>query len=803
MSRISRRMFLAASTTAAATLRSTMSASAATPTSSGTKSVPRTDPGSAVQPATPADTTSGFVQQVSSRVALPASVAVVTSLAVRSGTVAAGHAGGLSVGTAGSWSSVLTNPVYAVAALADGRFAALIDDALAMVTQQSDQTWTATLVPLPHGAVGSTTLLAAAQGTPVVATGRSLWDLVGNQNWRRRQLPGNVTALAISGSGQLAISVGGSVYESALSHTGWAAVALANAKEGWAPPAVSYLAYDSAGRLWFASVTQGVGYRDPDAGWVFIDPRRGLPSLDITGMLPGVAEDMWLPTSIAAMRYDGVEWEYREGRWLPANTVTAAATDIDGTAYFATPAGFGLISFEQTTMLAKALRYEPIMDARHKRTPYEYVVPASLATAGDVSTFSTPATDNDGLSTAMYGAAQCFRYAVTNDPDARDKAKKAFLALKFMGDVTQGGTHPAPPGFVCRAITSTDGSDPNLVDSVANDKKERQSDALWKILPVRWPTSADGKWYWKADTSADELDGHFTFYALYHDLVATSGSDREDVVAVVKRLADHLIDHNYNLVDYDGKPTRWGFFGPDQLNLNPWREDERGLNSISIVTYMTIADHVVGGSRYRNAKDSLAYDHGYQLNSLFPQFSLGIGGNNTSDENLAFLLYYALLGYEKDATLKHTWALSLWLYWNTVQYESHPRFTFTSGQRLAGAEWVDAYGPVALDLADGWQDPGLDSLRRFPLDLVVWNQTNSPRLDLTPFPEWLYELNGSGGGTRSDGRLLPVDERPLSEFNGGVYPFDGGSGGFSEEPATPYLLAYWMGRYHGIIDADA
>lgn len=53
--------------------------------------------------------------------------------------------------------------------------------------------------------------------------------------------------------------------------------------------------------------------------------------------------------------------------------------------------------------------------------------------------------------------------------------------------------------------------------------------------------------------------------------MATSGSDRADVVAVVKRLADHPIDHNYNLVD-DGKPKRWGFFGPDQLNLNPWRE---------------------------------------------------------------------------------------------------------------------------------------------------------------------------------------------------------------------------------------
>lgn len=780
---LSRRTFLAATaaTTAAAAVRSTRSARAATPAPS-------------------AGTSSGFVQQVASRMALPASVNTVTSLAVRAGSVAAGHPAGLSIGSAGSWAAVFARPVYAVAALADGSFAAVTKDALAVVSQRPDKTWVARFVPLPSGADGATALLASVEGNPVIASGRSLWALVDQRGWRREQLPGTATALAVSRAGNMAISVGSDLFES--SQGSWVRVVLANEKEGWAPPAISHVAYDSTSRLWFGS-TQGVGYRDPDKGWVFIDPRRGLPSLDILGMLPGAAGDMWLTTPIAAMRYDGAVWEYREGRWLPSNTVTAGAVDVDGTAYFATPGGFGLISFQQTTMLAKALGFEPMMDARHKRTPYGYVVPASLAVAGDVSTWSTPATDNDGLSTAMYGAAQCFRYAVTKDPDAQEKAKKAFQALKFLGDVTQGGSHPAPPGFVCRAITSTSGPDPNLVDTVAKDKQKQASDALWKIMPVRWPTSADGQWYWKCDTSADELDGHFFFYSIYHDLVATSGSDRDDVVAVVKRLADHLIDHNYNLVDYDGNPTRWGFFGPDQLNLNPWREDERGLNSISIITYMTIADRIVGGSTYTGAKNSLANDHGYQLNALFPQFSEGIGGNNTSDENLAFLLYYPLLAYEQDETLKRTWALSLWLYWNTVQYESHPRFAFTSGLRLAGTEWRDAYGPVPLDLTDDWQGPALDSLRRFPLDLIVWNQTNSPRLDLTPFPEWLYLLNGSGGGTRNDGRLLPIDERSLNQFNGGIYPFDSGSGGRSEQPATHYLLAYWMGRHHGIIAADA
>ena len=62
-------------------------------------------------------------------------------------------------------------------------------------------------------------------------------------------------------------------------------------------------------------------------------------------------------------------------------------------------------------------------------------------------------------------------------------------------------------------------------------QRSRKRDALWKKLSPRWPVSADGKWYWKADTSSDELDGHFFFYALYYDLVATSDDEKRRVRA--------------------------------------------------------------------------------------------------------------------------------------------------------------------------------------------------------------------------------------------------------------------------------
>src|SRR5690606_1145934 len=99
--------------------------------------------------------------------------------------------------------------------------------------------------------------------------------------------------------------------------------------------------------------------------------------------------------------------------------------------------------------------------------------------------------------------------------------------------------------------------------------------------------SADGKWYWKSDTSSDELDGHFFAYGLYYDHVAETEEEKARAREVVSRVADHLIEHNYCLVDHDGQPTRWARFAPEYLNHDPDHWTERGLNSLSLLTYLS------------------------------------------------------------------------------------------------------------------------------------------------------------------------------------------------------------------------
>jgi len=44
--------------------------------------------------------------------------------------------------------------------------------------------------------------------------------------------------------------------------------------------------------------------------------------------------------------------------------------------------------------------------------------------------------------------------------------------------------------------------------------------------------------------------------------------------------------------------------------------------------------------------------------------------------------------------------------------------------------------------------------------------------------------------------VLAPDERPVEKWNSNPHIPDGGSGHFEDDGAY-FLLAYWMGRYHG------
>ena len=206
--------------------------------------------------------------------------------------------------------------------------------------------------------------------------------------------------------------------------------------------------------------------------------------------------------------------------------------------------------------------------------------------------------DNDGLWTSMYGAGECFAFAATGNQDAARRAHQAFRALAFLQEVTQGGSHPAPKGYVARTIRSTTLPDPNDGRLERDKRFAKERDSLWKVYEPRWPVSADGKWYWKSDTSSDELDGHFFFYPLYYELVAQTDDEKMAVRKVVAALMDHLILHDFQLVDHTGTVTRWGT-SPRRSEPSSRLVGRTRIKSLSMLAYLAVASHITGDARYR------------------------------------------------------------------------------------------------------------------------------------------------------------------------------------------------------------
>ena len=370
-------------------------------------------------------------------------------------------------------------------------------------------------------------------------------------------------------------------------------------------------------------------------------------------------------------------------RWLPNDEVRAIAVTQEGHAWFATAQGLGVIERKNMTLADKAKFFESEIDKYHRRTPYGYVDSVSLGAPNDKSQTTQHDSDNDGLWTGMYGAGECFAYAATKSPEAKTRAKNVFEALRFLGTVTQGGTPSAKPGFVARSILPTSGPDPNA-GKEGEDKKKQERDPLWKILEPRWPKSADGKWYWKSDTSSDELDGHMFFYAQYYDLVADTDAEKQRVRDHVLGLVDHLIAHDFELIDWDGKPTRWARYNPAIFRDNPqgWWE-QRGLNSLEILSYLKVAEHISGGApKYRQAYDMLCKDHLYNLNVTNPKPVLGPGLGNQSDDEMAFMCFYNLMHYVDDPGQRKLYATAWMSYWVVEEPERNPLFDFLFASRV-------------------------------------------------------------------------------------------------------------------------
>jgi hypothetical protein len=227
------------------------------------------------------------------------------------------------------------------------------------------------------------------------------------------------------------------------------------------------------------------------------------------------------PHGLQFLPQDGTRWRvFHSQRWLPSDDVRAVSLTESGDALVQTAEGIVNLRRQETSLEAKMLSVDAMLQEHHVRDGF--VSEITLETPGDLTTKRMQeSNDNDGLWTSMYVAAEAFRYAATDDPAAKKQAKqnarRSLEALMFLERIS------TIPGFVARSVIP-----------IERDPKRHGGE---------WHRSADNKWWWKADTSSDEVVGHYFAYQIYYD-VAADEAEKQEIRGYVERITDNILAPN-------------------------------------------------------------------------------------------------------------------------------------------------------------------------------------------------------------------------------------------------------------------
>jgi hypothetical protein len=478
----------------------------------------------------------------------------------------------------------------------------------------------------------------------------------------------------------------------------------------------------------------------------------------------GVPAELLASTAKTAVASDGVRWdaaarglyrnskEYFAGkRYLPDDEVVGLLPDASRGMWVRTRTGVSHIELLEMTLAQKAAAFEERVMLRHDR--YGMVADSHLARAGDLTSNQLEANDNDGLWTAMYGAGECFRYAVTKDPDALARAKKAVEAVLLLEKVT------GVPGLPARSYVKK--GDPRPKDG-------------------EWHWTADKQIQWKGDTSSDEIVGHFFILSIAYDLLPDEAL-KARMAAAARLMMDYIVAHSYNLIDVTGKPTSWGKWSPEYFAGKG--KSDSALNALELLSFLKVTEHLTSDAKYAAEYRHVAVDMKYaEQAARYLELRVEI---NYSDEELAMLSFYPLLRYEKDRARLVPLRRALDQWWASRYREQNPLWTY-----------IAATGRPNRKVAKADLDRVLTTLEQIPMDLIAWNVVNSDRKEARL--NILLDRNGD----KQTGELLPPDERPVMKWNGNPFVVDGGNGGRSEDDGGFFLLAYWMGRYLGVVPAS-
>ncbi|MFT6809492.1 MAG: hypothetical protein ACJA01_002729 [Saprospiraceae bacterium] len=512
-----------------------------------------------------------------------------------------------------------------------------------------------------------------------------------------------------------------------------------------------------------------------NSGYLFLDGSNYEATSSLIDMLPATSitciqeidGNLWFGTDQGAfMLKEGEKYNYYYGeRWLPDSEVIHISGDKKNGINILTKSGLSVLKFEEYTLADKARNYEKQVRERHLRLGFNATL--TEMDKGNIASGYLGDSDNDGLWTSMYLAAEIFRYKVTQSEEALQNVRESFTAMErlyFINDIQ---------GFPSRSYERS-----GYIDRLSD--------------PHRWQHSKNEEWDWKATTSSDEAIGHIFAFSVLAELLDDNDL-RSRAIHLIDILMGHIVRNEFYLVDYDGQPTQWGKWNPIYVNKRLPIVGDRKLNSSNIASMLQTAYYFTKKDIYKNKLLELYNSHGYLDNLMKPMGEVGKAPEsaddfdkmlseswNHSDDEMYFLGYWGMYRYPIDEALLPQYKETIVDHWNIERPEKDGLWNIIT--YITGNEDYDL-------------DEAMWYLREYPLDLITWNMKNSHRKDIKILAD-----NFRGQTTES---VLPPDELPITRHNANRFRLDGGRDGTSEYSAGDiWLLPYWMGRYLGVISSS-
>lgn len=518
------------------------------------------------------------------------------------------------------------------------------------------------------------------------------------------------------------------------------------------PENIRTLSSDSLGNVWVGT-DKGVYLYDGKKEWLTPEDFDFFPKCPINRIAFGCDGTFYFATDIGLYVVNG--WKTRflgKGRYLPSEKAVDVAVKKDNSEYWiATDKGLSRIELKMMSLSEKADYYEDKIKYFNREGYYAGAFMSDISVPLEEAT--NEISDNDGLWSALYLGALCFRYKKTGDEKAREKAReinKALLKLQNMTGIS---------GFPAR--------------SYRREGEYGFGNGHHEWHPV---TDEKGRLEWKGETSSDELVGHYFAAAYYSDMLADEDEKRE-IAESIRRITDHLIENGYTLCDVDGLPTTWAHFGPGELNDEELWCWEKGINSLELVSFMRITEHLTGDGKYGEVAEKLIKDHHYGMNLLM--YKRYDSWANHIDDLLGILSIMPLLEYEKNPDMRRYLLLALRRHYTYEKREHYPLYAFVLSHYTGGHSNIEEC---------------IETLEDYPLDLLDYKIDNTVRPDI--------EIN-HGPEEFGDGPQalysLPADERVLGCLSYEAFTLKGGYDTRYIEPSE-WLLNYWMGSYYGFFE---